>query len=81
MDKQEHDQVANFFAVLGAIIGFCYGATISNGEFVAALIGAVICGILGRVVGSVVYRVIMIALFILGILIRHKIAEAIGSLF
>jgi outer membrane lipoprotein SlyB len=81
VDQREHDQFANFFAALGAFIGFCYGAAISNGEFIAALIGAVICGVLGRVVGSIVYRIILVALLILGIFIRHKIAEAIGSLF
>jgi len=81
MDTREHDQFANFFGVLGAIIGFVYGATVSNGEFMVALIGAVICGVLGRFLGSVVYRIILVALFILGILIRQKIAAAIGSLF
>jgi hypothetical protein len=80
MDK-EHDQFSKFFGVMGAIIGFFYGATISDGEGGAAIIGAIICGVMGVVIGSVVYRVIMVGLIILGILIRHQIFAAVGKLF
>lgn len=81
MDNREHDQFSKFFGVMGAILGFCYGATISNGEGGVAIIGAIICGIMGVVIGSVVYRVIMVGLIILGIVIRREIFEAIGKLF
>ena len=81
MDNREHDQFSKFFGVMGAIIGFCYGAAISDGEGSVAIVGAIICGIMGVAIGSLVYRVIMVGLVILGILIRHQIFSALGKLF
>lgn len=81
MEDREHDQFAKFFGVLGAIVGFCYGATVSDGNGAVALVAAAICGVLGLAVGSVVYRVVIIGLIVLGFLIRQEIFRGIGSMF
>ena len=81
MENREHDQFSQFFGVLGAVVGFFYGAAVSNGEWAAALFGALIFGGIGLLVGSVVYRVLVFGFFVLGIFIRHEIFEAVGKLF
>ena len=81
MADSEYDQFGKFFGVLGAIAGFCYGAVVTDGNGIAALVLAVIGGVSGVVVGKIVYRVILIALIIVGFLIRQQIFNAIGNMF
>lgn len=81
MATQEQDQFAKFFGVVGAILGFCYGAAASNGSWGGALVGAVVCWLLGVFFGTVLYRVVMVGFILLGIFIRHEIFVAIGKLF
>lgn len=81
MGQSEYDQFAKLFGVLGAITGLGYGAVMSDGNGIFALVLAVIGGSVGTAVGKLAYRLIMIGLLILGVLIRHQIFEALGKIF
>ncbi|KCZ85213.1 hypothetical protein HAD_06010 [Hyphomonas adhaerens MHS-3] len=79
----QEDAFATFFSVVGGIVGFGYGAQFSGGELAAPFIVGLIGLVLGRIVGALVFRLILIAMIIIGFLIRDQIfsslAEAIFS--
>ena len=68
-----------FFGVIGGLTGFGYGAYVTDGQVIAALIIALIGAGLGLIVEHVVFRLIVVALFVLGFVIRQEIWGAISS--
>ncbi len=66
-----------WFGTIGGIVGFGYGALLTDGDFGPALILAFIGAMVGLLVEHVVARLLIVGLFILGFIIRQEITAAI----
>ena len=77
----DDNPLAGLFGLIGAFVGFGYGAQISGEEPVVAIIGLFAGIFLGYVVAEIAVRLILIALLIIMILARQAFFEAIADTF
>lgn len=76
MSKEDSNgPLGGIFTALGALVGTAYGATIADapGGFLGIFIGAW----LGNIIEHIVFRLLMVALFVIMILARQAFFEAI----
>ena len=73
--------LGGIFSVIGLFVGGGYGYSLSEGDLGAALVVALIGAFLGAVVEHVVFRLIIIAMVIVGFLMRQALFDAIGVAF
>ncbi len=78
-ERQEENPISTLFGVVGALVGFGYGAQFSGGDIFVAFAAALIGLGLGKFVGAIVFRLLLIALMIVGFLIRDQIFSALAE--
>lgn len=77
----QEDAFATIFSIIGGIVGFGYGAQFSDGEWATPFIVGLVGLILGRFIGAVVFRLILVAMVIIGFLIRDQIVSSLAEAF
>ena len=77
--QQEENPISTLFGVVGTAVGFGYGAHLSEGDLMSALILALIGLGLGKFVGAVVFRLLLIGLVVIGFLIREQIMSTLAD--
>tara|TARA_R100001198_G_C5190199_1_gene183188 strand:- start:336 stop:602 length:267 start_codon:yes stop_codon:yes gene_type:complete len=74
---EQENPISTLFGVVGAFVGFGYGAQFADGEMITPFIVALLGFGLGKFIGAIVVRLILIALVILGFVIRDQIMSSI----
>ena len=73
---EQENPISTLFGVVGAFVGFGYGAQFADGEMITPFIVALLGFGLGKFIGAIVVR-LLIALVILGFVIRDQIMSSI----
>ena len=81
-NSREAESFATFFGILGALTGCSVGLQAAQGSddaWIAMLVGLGLGGVLGRFVGHVVWRILLIAFFLLFMWLRMEACSAIRN--